>query len=258
MADRRTSGTTTMRTHEAASESCDAQAGPEIGRWITAFGRGIGHWLLDVTPIAPLLASARGRQRVNVTIYAAPWAGDQGSIPWLATLTLRVTDSQPGGASPGAAVVAPWAQLTTESGGIAAVFRWIAFNQSYNQFFAEPFRFELDEGTTHSVRLYAVITGHGNDNHGCGEFCATEHTFSFDGGPPLVRRQMLPVTNQQLGCAEEVDSGVRRAAPPHRPPLAQPSPLPPSHPRRCLTLTPTHSYALLLTLTPTHSLSPSP
>lgn len=27
------------------------------------------------------------------------------------------------------------------------------------------------------VELYAVITGHGSDDHSCGEFCVTSHHF---------------------------------------------------------------------------------
>ena len=93
--------------------------------------------------------------------------------------------------------------------GATKVLHWIAFNQSYNALFAaRALTFEVDSATTQTARLYAVITGHGNDNHGCGEFCATEHTFRFDGGAPITKQQLLPATNQQLGCAEEVDLGV--------------------------------------------------
>jgi len=99
----------------------------------------------------------------------------------------------------------PWGRFSTESGGIAEAFRWIAFNQSYNGFF-KPYTFDVPKGGR--VRLVAVITGHGNDNHGCGEFCATEHSFAINGRPPHVKRQLLPATATEVGCAEEVDTGV--------------------------------------------------
>ena len=50
-------------------------------------GRRVGHWLTDVTPLAPLVAG----QKVNFTVYSAPWAGNQGAIPWVTTLRLRAT-----------------------------------------------------------------------------------------------------------------------------------------------------------------------
>ena len=240
----------------ASAAVCDAQLGPEIGRWMTSFGRRVGHWLTNVTALAPLLS---GRQ-CNFSIYTAPWEGNQGAIPWVATLALVVAPSTPppsppppstpppvvpspppppsaaaprwsewllgraagstgdaGHARAGAAQAAgasrvqqvvvhhPWALVTTETGGIASIFRWVAFNQSYDTFWV-PYAFHVPNGSR--VQLLAVISGHGNDNHGCGEFCATEHRFSVNGQPPHVKRQLLPVTDQELGCAEEVDSGV--------------------------------------------------
>lgn len=53
-----------------------------------------------------------------------------------------------------------------------------------------------------------MISGHGNDNHGCGEFCATEHRFALDGGAAHVKRQLLAATDAATGCAETVDAGT--------------------------------------------------
>jgi hypothetical protein len=222
----------TADAHHAAAEHaagsapvCDALSGPEIGRWMTSFGRRVGHWLTDITPVAPLLSG----QRCNLTIFTAPWEGNQGQIPWLATLALVVTPkasntaqlasapatTPPAAAAPTAApavsasagtalpaapsaaaaaatighaattpsrdmtpsapatVHHPWGRFSTESGGIAEAFRWIAFNQSYNGFF-KPYTFDVPKGGR--VRLVAVITGHGNDNHGCGEVCSIAPT----------------------------------------------------------------------------------
>ena len=189
---------------------CNAQEGAEVARWVTSFSRRVGQWLVDITTIAPLIASPGAAQAVNFTIYSAPWAGDQGRTPWLATLTLRVT-ADDAAAAAGGLVLQPWKGVTTETGGIGRVFQWVAFNQTYNDRFA-PFAFALPRGSKQRVRLHALITGHGNDNHGCGEFCATQHHFTLSSSGnvsgTITKRDMLPVTGEQLGCAEEVDSGV--------------------------------------------------
>ena len=41
-------------------------------------------------------------------------------------------------------------------------------------------RISPPRGATRAA-LYAMITGHGSDNNGCGEFCPTEHVFRFAG-----------------------------------------------------------------------------
>ena len=70
-----------------------------------------------------------------------PWEGNQGAIPWVSTLALLVTppaggSNASGGEPPPPAtastVLQPWSDVTTETGGIASVFKWVAFNQSYN------------------------------------------------------------------------------------------------------------------------------
>jgi hypothetical protein len=188
----------------AANASCNAQDGPEIARWVTSFSRRIGRWVVDITPIAPLLASKGHAQMANFTIYSAPWAGNQGATPWLSSLTLRtVADKE---AAAGGTVLRPWAAVTTESGGISSVFKWVAFNASFDTYFPRV-TFDVPATVT-PVRLFAYITGHGNDNHGCGEFCATEHRFRVNSNASIVRRQLLPLLDQQVGCAEEVDAGV--------------------------------------------------
>ena len=191
---------------QVPNASCDAQSGAEIARAVTSFGRRVPRRVIDITPIAPLLAAVTGSQSVNLTMYSAPWAGDQGHTPWLSTLSLRVTRDST--AHPGGSVLAPWAGVTTESGGISRVFRWIAFNQSFGRNFP-PFTLNLPPAEPRlRVRLYAIITGHGNDNHGCGEFCATEHRFMINGRASVAREDLLPLSDPQAGCAEEVDAGV--------------------------------------------------
>ena len=224
---------------QPSSLVCDAQNdGYEVGRWITSFGRRVGRWTHDISPLAPLL-----RGRCNFTMYSAPWAGNQGATPWVATLDISYGGGGAGSwsgedqkkveendevveeegreeamrADCGAAcgkqvqVVAPWAKVTTEAsgGGIGAVFRWVAFNQTYAERFA-PFRLAVPEWARR-VELVATITGHGNDNHGCGEFCATEHRFTVAGrrGTAVFANELfLAMSNQELGCADLVGTGV--------------------------------------------------
>lgn len=193
----------------ATSLRCDAQAGPEVGRWITSFGRGAGRWLSDISPISALISNTELTSKVNFTIFSAPWAGNQGSIPWLATLSLRLgaaRASRSEAAATPAAVLAPWPRPTTEPNGIAEVFGWVTFNQSYAHSFPN-FSF-VPPAAARRVRLYVLISGHGNDNHGCGEFCATEHRFSINGAAPSTIRDLLPLENEAVGCAEAVDTGV--------------------------------------------------
>ena len=240
---------------------CDAQSGGEIGRWITSFSRGIGRWHTDVTTLAPVLT---GRW-CNFTMYTVPWEGNQGLIPWIATLSLvmltvppppppppppmppmppmlalpmlapwatatsapatsatatSATASTASAASASAAIASatppatslasastagvtkgtpavyqPWGAVSSNLGGIESVFQWIFFNQSYNTLFP-PFAFSVPNGSR--VLLMATISGHGNDNNGCGEFCATEHRFSVNAQPAHVKRQLLPITDPQV------------------------------------------------------------
>ena len=85
--------------------------------------------------------------------------------------------------------------MSSNLGGIESVFQWIFFNQSYNTLFP-PFAFSVPNGSR--VLLMATISGHGNDNTGCGEFCATEHRFSVNAQPAHVKRQLLPITDPQV------------------------------------------------------------
>jgi len=52
------------------------------------------------------------------------------------------------------------------------------------------------------VELVAIITGHGNDAQGCGEFCASEQTFSVNGGPACTAS--FPTAGTDDGCADRV------------------------------------------------------
>ena len=55
------------------------------------------------------------------------------------------------------------------------------------------------------VELVAVITGHGDDNNGCGEFCVTSHHFVVNGKPHMIK---FHYAGTPLGCADRVRTGV--------------------------------------------------
>ena len=135
--------------------TCNAQDGFELGRWITSFGRGNGRWRTDVTPWLPLLRPVRTATAMsycNVTLYTVPWAGNQGQIPWLATLSVRfenssvisevgersqVVNQKTRKAPMPSSVLTPWQNVSTNGGdGIYTLFKWIAFNQSYETYFS--------------------------------------------------------------------------------------------------------------------------
>ena len=64
--------------------------------------------------------------------------------------------------------------------GVYTYFRWVPFNQSYESYFP-PTGVATPAGAK-EARLLAVISGHGNDNNGCGEFCSTLHKFEINAG----------------------------------------------------------------------------
>ncbi|XP_063952301.1 uncharacterized protein LOC129255975 [Lytechinus pictus] len=155
--------------------------GMELGRWITAFRRRIGRWLTDVTPLTPLFTSSQ----CTFTMKTAWWAQ-----PWKPSLSLRLHKS---------------AKVLSEGHPrqILPLFRGGTFNQSYNTQY-HPINFTVPQ-TAKKVILYAVITGHGSDNNGCGEFCVTSHHFIVNGHPNVNTFTNAGTPN---GCAERSITGV--------------------------------------------------
>eukprot|EP00658_Telonema_sp_P-2_P004016 TRINITY_DN11503_c0_g1_i1.p1 TRINITY_DN11503_c0_g1~~TRINITY_DN11503_c0_g1_i1.p1 ORF type:complete len:241 (-),score=40.71 TRINITY_DN11503_c0_g1_i1:239-961(-) len=166
---------------------------------MTSFGRDEGHWLSDISPIAPLLLSGSSDGRCNLTAFSAPWAGNQGLIPWVVTLSLHGTPlSNP------PRVLTPWLGVTTETGGISQAFQWVFFNRSFAANFK---KFEFPAANSSKVTLAAYISGHGSGQHSCGEFCATLHHFTLN-HQVFLKNNSLPDTNPQRGCSQFVSTGV--------------------------------------------------
>ncbi|XP_013871856.1 uncharacterized protein si:dkey-256h2.1 [Austrofundulus limnaeus] len=167
---------------------CDQQSpycNTELGRWITAFRRGIGHWLTDVSPLIPLLDG----DRCTFAMKTAPWA-----MPWIASLNLRFSASNRTDA--GVEKPRPFRVMSLYGGGI--------FDNNYNKRF-NTVKFSVPP-STQKVELYAVITGHGSDENGCGEFCVTSHHFLINGF--YNNSQIFDSAGSALGCTLRVRDGA--------------------------------------------------
>ncbi|XP_056237625.1 uncharacterized protein si:dkey-256h2.1 [Seriola aureovittata] len=165
----------------------------ELGRWITAFHRGIGRWLTDVSPLFPLLDS----NRCTFTMKTVPWA-----MPWIVSLNLRFsnqTEQQSKTLSVTGNRVEkprPFRVMSLYSGG--------TFDKNYNKGF-QPIKFPVP-ASTKKVELFAVITGHGSDEYGCGEFCVTSHHFLVNA--VFNNTRIFDSAGTALGCAMRVKEGA--------------------------------------------------
>lgn len=156
----------------------------ELGRWITAFRRRTGHWLTDVSPLIPLLDGSK----CTFTMKTVPWAK-----PWMVSLNLRFSLNN----QTGAEVVQPRAfrLMPLYSGG--------TFDKNYNKRY-QPIKFPVPVSTK-KVELYAVITGHGSDENGCGEFCVTSHHFLINA---VNNTRTFDSAGSALGCTTKVKEGA--------------------------------------------------
>uniref|UniRef100_A0A8C6TMP4 Si:dkey-256h2.1 n=1 Tax=Neogobius melanostomus TaxID=47308 RepID=A0A8C6TMP4_9GOBI len=159
---------------------CDPQSehcNTELGRWITAFRRGSGHWLTDVSPLLPLLDSPT----CSFTMKTDPWA-----MPWVVSLNLRFNS----------APLRPFRVTSLYTGG--------TFDKGYNERY-QTFQFMAPDSTK-KVELYAVITGHGSDENECVEFCVTSHHFTVNS----VYNNTLTfnAADSPLGCTLKVSEGA--------------------------------------------------
>ncbi|XP_072365171.1 uncharacterized protein [Scyliorhinus torazame] len=158
----------------------------ELGRWITPFRRRIGHWLTDVSPLLPLLNA----KSCTFTLKTAPWA-----MSWKPSLNLRFSKRNQliSGSS---SLLHPYKLLQLFTGGI--------FDRNYNKKY-QPLTFSVPSSTK-KVEFYAVITGHGSDENGCGEFCVTSHHFLING--IYNNSRIFDNAGTPFGCANKVLEGV--------------------------------------------------
>ncbi|KAL0984814.1 hypothetical protein UPYG_G00147310 [Umbra pygmaea] len=157
----------------------------ELGRWITAFHRGSGRWITDVSPLMPLLNNGR----CTFTMKTAPWAK-----AWVSSLNLRFRRTNH--SADYSETLHPFTLMSLYSGG--------TFDKDYNKRF-QPIKFTVP-ASAKKVELYAVITGHGSDENGCGEFCVTSHHFLING--VFNNTQRFDSAGSALGCAMRVGEGA--------------------------------------------------
>ncbi|XP_039886666.1 uncharacterized protein si:dkey-256h2.1 isoform X3 [Simochromis diagramma] len=157
----------------------------ELGRWITAFRRGIGRWLTDVSPLIPLLDS----NKCTFTMKTVPWA-----MPWIVSLNLRFSGTNQTGNF--VESFHPFKVMSLYDGG--------TFDKNYNKRY-QPIKFTVP-ASTKKVELYAVITGHGSDENGCGEFCVTSHHFVINAA--YNNTHVFDSAGTALGCAMRVKEGA--------------------------------------------------
>ena len=196
--------------------------GREIGRWITAFGRSIGHWLSDITPLSPILMSSEGNmQTCNFTAFTVPWAGQAAHAKWLIETKLIVQTETADEravavtATPSPSILFPWTNHG-QNPDTSSIFHWYVVNLTYAENFP-AFAFppaSMRSGYTKG-RVVAYLTGHGGDPN-CAEFCAVVHRFTITNAhtqaevATLWANFTLPISDGAEGCATamKVRSGV--------------------------------------------------
>ena len=172
----------------------------EIGRWITAFRRGIGHWLTDISPLLPLFAPSQSTSKCSFTMKMNAW----WAKPWAATVLLRFQKPTMPKLVAFNSYEAVSQMKNIRPSTVISLFEGGTFNQTYNAKY-HPIKFQVPTDVA-MVVIYAVITGHGSDNNGCGEFCVTSHTFVINGAHKHVKT--FSNAGTPLGCAERVSQGV--------------------------------------------------
>lgn len=166
----------------------------ELGRWINEFRRQNGRWITDASAWLPLLRNNLGASNecvfsINIyTINNKYWAPYLNLVfiqdPNIPVTPLQVTSLWPYG--------------------------YYNFNSSYASNFPAISITGLPLGTKR-VELAALITGHGSDSNGCGEFCNQTHTFWIQPSVGAVQSKNFSAdeAGTQYGCADQVPFGVQ-------------------------------------------------
>ena len=156
--------------------------------------------------ISPLLCS-------SFNLYTDSWA-----MPWVDSLALRFRNSSSAAALPDrprelvplysgthnfdSTVRLVSVQIAVELPNNSPAPHPLATLEQYNTgrnatIFATP-------AWATRAQLFAVITGHGSDNNGCGEFCVTSHVFFVNGH---VNNLTFADAGTEWGCTASVPYG---------------------------------------------------
>lgn len=233
----------TVQLFVCCHNSPPSHCGQELGRWITPFRRRIGRWTTLVSQYRPLISSSVCNFTIQTAWWAKPWVIGElnlrfsksagapvspalGFVPSVfdrerlqhlstATVTARhgnvlVTDEMVRDQALARAVQLPPSSVGDRYGihevarSILPLFRGGTFDSKYNSIHP-PVQFTVPAWATRTV-LAAVITGHGSDNNGCGEFCVTSHTFSFTDYDRVTNAftRTFSSAGSPFGCADMV------------------------------------------------------
>lgn len=166
----------------------------ELGRWINEFRRRNGRWITDASAWLPALRTNLGAAnecQFSINIYTI------NNKYWAPYLNLLFVQDQSIPVTP-LQVTSLWP------------YGYYNFNSSYASLFPPVTITSLPAGTKR-VEIAAIITGHGSDSNGCGEFCNQTHTFWLQ---PLVGAMQsksfsADEAGTQYGCADQVPFGVQ-------------------------------------------------
>ena len=162
------------------NDACDGER-REVFRWITPYARlGVRRWVFNTTPMLALVREG-GDHHFQ---FGMRW--NMNPSTW--DMRFRLRNTGQGGAA---------AEL------IPAFVGNKTFNDAYNDW--APVEFTPSASAT-KVELVALISGHGQDEGNCAEWCNHQHEFTINGADVHMREFPGEVTN--LRCAEAVDEGV--------------------------------------------------
>ncbi|MEM7160002.1 MAG: peptide-N-glycosidase F-related protein [Myxococcota bacterium] len=163
------------------NETCEG-GNREVARWITPYSRpGRRRWVIDATPMLGMVADG-GTHYFN---FGMIW--NMNPSVWDLRFMLRNEGRDDSSAE----------VVTAFSGNRG-------FNDTYNDAW-ETVEFTPPAGTTR-VELVAIISGHGQDDGNCAEWCNHQHEFTVNGTDTHLREFPGQVIAQR--CADAVDEGV--------------------------------------------------
>ncbi|ELU13514.1 hypothetical protein CAPTEDRAFT_163986 [Capitella teleta] len=175
---------------------CDwssALCGAELGRWISPFRRRIGRWLTNATTFIPLISNPSSSSSSSSSSQKCSFhlSGILNGEVWKPSLNLRFRRAKVQPAN-----YKPFSIQMLYNGSHA-------FDCKYNRHFSNHTLTFPPKVT--KVELVSVITGHGSDENGCGEFCVTSHHFTVN---QRTFSRTFDNAGTPFGCARRVASGV--------------------------------------------------
>lgn len=167
--------------HWCETEACEEGTDHEVFRWITPYARaGERKWVFNTTPMLGLV-KAGGEQYFR---FGMRW--NMNPSTWDMRFRLRNTG-----------------QVGVSSEVIPAFVGNQGFNDEYNDW--APMSFTPPTNAK-KVEFVALISGHGQEEGNCAEWCEHQHEFTLNQSKVIVRE--FPGQVEDFRCAEAVDQGV--------------------------------------------------